>query len=89
MGGAAPEPIPSSKEAHRYRFGRGDYSVQARGEQSTISRGAAGEDLTATKRRFQAMTWNRNATELFACKWLRARDLNRRCRTILALRTGD
>ena len=28
--------------------------------------------MTATERRFQAVTWNRNASDLFACKWLRA-----------------
>jgi hypothetical protein len=38
--------------------------------------GAAGENVTATKRGFQAVTWNRNANDLFACKWLRALDLN-------------
>ena len=35
-------------------------------------RGAAGENVTATKRGFQAVTWNRNANDLFAFKWLRA-----------------
>jgi hypothetical protein len=34
--------------------------------------------VTATKRRLQAVTWNRNANDLFACKWLRAPDLNQR-----------
>jgi len=28
--------------------------------------------VIATKREFQAVTWNRNANDLFACKWLRA-----------------
>jgi len=36
-------------------------------------RGAAGENVTAPERGFQAVTWNRNASDLFACKWLRAR----------------
>jgi len=35
-------------------------------------RGAAGENVTATKLGFQAVTWNLNANDLFACKWLRA-----------------
>jgi hypothetical protein len=32
-------------------------------------RGAAGENVTTTKRGFQAVTWNLNANDLFACKW--------------------
>jgi hypothetical protein len=35
-------------------------------------RGTAGENVSATTRGFQAVTWNRNANDLFAGKWLRA-----------------
>jgi len=51
--------------------------------------GAAGENVTATKRGFQAVTWNRNANDLFACKWLRARDLNQRIIVAGAKTKGD
>jgi hypothetical protein len=33
----------------------------------------------------QAVISNRKASDLFACKWLRARDSNRRCRAIWAV----
>src|SRR5262249_8452535 len=41
--------------------------------------------LAVTKHGFHALTSNRNATDLSACRWLRAPDLNRR----LAPRTAS
>jgi hypothetical protein len=48
----------------------------------------AGENVTVTKHQFQAVTSNRNANELFACKWLRAPDLNQRSPKDLIPRYG-
>lgn len=44
----------------------------------TEPRGTAGEVVTATRRGIQTVTWNRNSSTLFACKWLRAPDFNPR-----------
>ena len=38
-----------------------------------------GENVVATETRIQMRISNLNSTDLFACKWLRARELNQWC----------
>jgi len=47
-----------------------------------------GENVAVTKHGIQTVTSNRNASDLSACRWLRAPDLNQRCRRTLAAGQG-
>ena len=69
------------KDQILFELDKRTYAAQVQAARAALSP----EKVVVTEMPAQAVISNRKASDLFACKWLRARDSNRRCRAIWAV----